>query len=727
MYRAASLSSPLFDMPEFPTLRRVKPLPKRRRMTADSTEAGTLPSASAATTFVNGRQSGTIQPDPGGPGIGDGEDAGGGAGNAAAHALFLASLEGLQLPGPDATAEELLAHAETLSSRMAMHGYYNYGPVPPMLPIPSVGDADGGDGVGDTSNVALGPVPLPAMSPPSPPLSYLDAMTSLGAGQYSDGVGLGIGVGNYGGPGIPSFGSAYPAYGLGEVEREDEECGEGGEYIDHLQQPGNTKKRKVPANAAGRGHEPGSPHSLSAGDHDTDEVGGGEDGGVTVRRSHIVDDVYQPHESYHQHSGLTVPDTGVFPTTQGLSNIHRVGRRGRVSAATLAGLQHKEMLKARKRQLAAVLGALSLGDTLALDQALSANYPSFGEDANGINGGKKEPKMRLSRRRNVRMARIARRLGRHPDQLPFPVANFEFMWPSATADRLIATKEEVAMLRNRFEAELARQAKKAARAAANQSGNSLSGISSKNRSSKRAGERTQQRRRKGGDQVAEFLDQHHPSPTATGTTKSTASTTSTAVGPVIASKGGKRKKKKRSALANASNPHHLRNYVPSRLPSNGGHGAGNGNVQNLVWPLPLRFLSAEISVKRSGTKKVSAHSGTAGAVGEGLPQLTNPADEWICAFCEYELFYGDEQEYRRAIRNRKKILKRRRKARERAVAAASGSVKPTGRDEDQQEGLEEAQEPAIESVPASSKSIKSKVDPTHRDRGGGGGEQSAYG
>jgi hypothetical protein len=52
--------------------------------------------------------------------------------------------------------------------------------------------------------------------------------------------------------------------------------------------------------------------------------------------------------------------------------------------------------------------------------------------------------------------------------------------------------------------------------------------------------------------------------------------------------------------------------------------------------------------------------------------LTNPAEEWICPFCEYKLFYGEEPGYTRTVKSRKKILKRRRRAQERAAAAASG-------------------------------------------------------
>ena len=125
------------------------------------------------------------------------------------------------------------------------------------------------------------------------------------------------------------------------------------------------------------------------------------------------------------------------------------------------------------------------------------------------------------------------------------------------------------------------------------------------------------------------------------------------------------KKKKRSALANASNPHHLRNYVPSRIPNQVQPSAAQlgASAQNMLSPLPLLFLSAQIPPRRGARPRPSAVA----------PQLTNPTEEWICPACEYRLFYGDEQGYRMGVRNRKKILKRRRRARERAAAAANGS------------------------------------------------------
>jgi len=318
MYRA---TSPIFDVPEFPTLRRVKPLPKRRRTSVPTT-----------------------MPDPD---------------QVAANPLFLASaLEGLQLPGPDATAEELLAHAETLSARMAMQSYYM-----PML----------SEGVSDLLTRNNG-----------------DSNGSNGSDKYGKMNGNGTKVNDL-----------RAGYGAG---REEEDEHEDGDYIDHLQQPGNTKKRKVPANNASnsfRGiHDPGS----------TDGQEEPTERGIPTGRSDY--DAPEVHTSP--------------PTFSVLSQ-----KKSKLTAATLAGLQHKEMLKTRKRQLAAVLGALSHGDTLALDQALSANYPFSGSGFDDLKNGEM-PKVRLSRRRVVRMARTTRCLPRHPDQAPFPMCSFSFVCPSAS-------------------------------------------------------------------------------------------------------------------------------------------------------------------------------------------------------------------------------------------------------------------------------------------------------
>ena len=167
-------------------------------------------------------------------------------------------------------------------------------------------------------------------------------------------------------------------------QQEEEDDGGDGDYIDHLQQPGNTKKRKVPANMTG------SAHGLEERNAAEGEEEGGERGGLSGGER---DD--------REYEVVSVSP----PAPQGPT----VGpKQGRMARATKAGLQHKEMLKTRKRQLAAVLGALSHNDTLALDQALSANYPFVKAGLDGGGGDAANARVRLSRRREARAARAYR-------------------------------------------------------------------------------------------------------------------------------------------------------------------------------------------------------------------------------------------------------------------------------------------------------------------------------
>jgi hypothetical protein len=168
--------------------------------------------------------------------------------------------------------------------------------------------------------------------------------------------------------------------------------------------------------------------------------------------------------------------------------------------------------------------------------------------------------------------------------------------------------------------------------------------------------------------------------------------------------GGKKKKKKRSALANASNPHHLRNYVPSRLPNTGPPNAAQ-DAQSLISPLPLRFLNADLPTRsrRRPDDALASVSDTAPPPTATSGDATT--DEWICPFCEYNLFYGDERAFQNALRSRKKVLRRRRRARERAAAAASGkplAPKPAPAPGRAQEEEEDALfDPPHDDVPAS--------------------------
>ena len=179
------------------------------------------------------------------------------------------------------------------------------------------------------------------------------------------------------------------------MDGQDDEDGEG-DYVDHLQQPGNTKKRKVPANMSGSAHG-----------HDAGSTGSGAedeplDRGHSSNREGDADSVSVSGAG----SGAGGGGGGTqFPLGR---NGSLLGKKGRLSRATLAGLQHKETLKSRKRQLSAVIGTLPHGDTLALDQALSANALFLKAQAGGDPRNAPLPRVRLSRRRAARVARAFR-------------------------------------------------------------------------------------------------------------------------------------------------------------------------------------------------------------------------------------------------------------------------------------------------------------------------------
>ena len=255
------------------------------------------------------------------------------------------------------------------------------------------------------------------------PVDFMYGGGGTGGGYHHGMNGLGMGIGMNMGMGVGMGMGMGVGNGSGRDEDDD---GQGdGDYIDHLQQPGNTKKRKVPANASVSQRD-----EVESNDHMQDE---GEERGVPMGRVVDCDDLETSSvERYmsrgagyrhpHPHPYQLSPHASLVPT------MYHGWRRGKLTAATLAGLQHKEMLKTRKRQLAAVLGALSHGDTLALDQALSVSYPF--EDVKNI-----EPKIRLSKRRVARVARTMMKEnkeggGKRRSQLPG--CEFTFSCPSAS-------------------------------------------------------------------------------------------------------------------------------------------------------------------------------------------------------------------------------------------------------------------------------------------------------
>ncbi|GAA6058536.1 hypothetical protein JCM10212_006975 [Sporobolomyces blumeae] len=130
----------------------------------------------------------------------------------------------------------------------------------------------------------------------------------------------------------------------------------------------------------------------------------------------------------------------------------------------------------------------------------------------------------------------------------------------------------------------------------------------------------------------------------------------------------KKGRKKRSAHANAQNVHHRDNYVPSRLP----------------FASPPLHPSASSPFYASPSDPSQAHGPTSWPASDEATAAAGPyahtcggghfcgPDEWLCLFCEYEVFYGEPSALLRAVRKRKGVLKVRRKAQERATKATSG-------------------------------------------------------
>jgi hypothetical protein len=295
--------SPAFDIPipipDYLPLRRVKPLPKRKRSSPDP--ARSLP----LNTLLP-----PILPPP---------------------------------PGPDATAEELIAHAEVLSAQITLQSYF--------LPTLSGGVADftRHDNSSSCSSDGSGGVDMPLGGVVArPPTVNVDVTP------------------------VPNEG------------RE-------GDHMDPSQQQGNAKKRKVPAHLSGSQMGPDSADVHSGEDEQPLTMAGGGERRVPSTFARPVEAV------------ASAAAMGAAPGGKAFdSGAEADGRHGKVLPATIVGLRQKQVLKHRRRQLAALLGSgsPSFGDSLALDQALltlNDNRSSMGRNV--------RLKTRLKRRRASRGVR----------------------------------------------------------------------------------------------------------------------------------------------------------------------------------------------------------------------------------------------------------------------------------------------------------------------------------
>lgn len=138
------------------------------------------------------------------------------------------------------------------------------------------------------------------------------------------------------------------------------------------------------------------------------------------------------------------------------------------------------------------------------------------------------------------------------------------------------------------------------------------------------------------------------------------------VSPAAESPSTSPPKMSRRRKANLNNVHHRANYIPSRVPFDPLHSQGHSH--------------------HAPASDSAGHSG-----------LDHPAttcslfpDEWMCIFCEYEMFYGEPPLMLRACKNRKKLVTTRKRAQARAHKAAAGGRPGSPQPEDNLDVSKEA-------------------------------------
>lgn len=120
-------------------------------------------------------------------------------------------------------------------------------------------------------------------------------------------------------------------------------------------------------------------------------------------------------------------------------------------------------------------------------------------------------------------------------------------------------------------------------------------------------------------------------------------------------------RRKRSALANAGNSHHRDNYVPSRTPS-----------------APAQHQAYSPNASSSPPALTSWPASPEALLAAGRdPKFFAGDDEWLCSFCEYKIWFSEDPScLSLAKKQRRKVLKVRKRAQERAARTTYGPAAP---------------------------------------------------
>ena len=198
------------------------------------------------------------------------------------------------------------------------------------------------------------------------------------------------------------------------------------DYIDHLQLPANTKKRKVPGL---------NRIQVSAGN----SIGSAGHAGAELTEPGPTSPINEGALQLAAHRLLVDGPEGidVFSSTIHSVSPDPVRKAHRDSPVTQASLRQKALINARKKQLAAALEEVPESDSLSLERALLARYPQL----DSIFDTKPSTYLRNSRKANLKQSKpkSSSAQERHPGIVP--TCDFTFVYPSPGALHAVALVE----------------------------------------------------------------------------------------------------------------------------------------------------------------------------------------------------------------------------------------------------------------------------------------------
>jgi len=118
-------------------------------------------------------------------------------------------------------------------------------------------------------------------------------------------------------------------------------------------------------------------------------------------------------------------------------------------------------------------------------------------------------------------------------------------------------------------------------------------------------------------------------------------------------------------------------------------------MSSLLFPSPTKFLAARPKRKTANLPGTNSSIPPVNPTSTAIPPNSKVDEEYVCCFCEHALFYSTEAARKRAIKDRKKELRRKEKIQARAKDVIEGRRRnEEGEDEDWDDECDEDEDEA---------------------------------